>query len=278
MRIEGYVSALGELLASSAYTVAFTGAGVSEESGIPTFRGDAGIWKEFPPAVYGNLPGLAAAFLLRPRRVASLASGVLETLVRAEPNPCHLALARLEREGRLQAVITQNIDGLHQAAGSRRVMELHGNAFRLRCLRCGARAEVERDRALRALGGLRVAGTRRGLLGALREYAPPCVDCGGRTRPDVVLFGEGLPPGEFNRALEEAGRCRLLLVLGTSGLVYPAALIPRVAWEAGAKVVVVDPASTALSSRAHLHIPFPAGTFFLRYLESECYRGGSRER
>lgn len=261
------LSALEELLDASPYTVAFTGAGVSEESGIPTFRGREGIWKEFPPALYGNLPGLALAFLARPRRVAALASGVLGTLLRAEPNPCHLALARLEMEGRLHAVITQNIDGLHQAAGSRRVIELHGNAFRLRCTRCGARVEVQRERALAVLEGLREAMTRRRLLEALRRYAEPCMRCGGRTRPDVVLFGEGLPAGELNQALEEAGRCRLMLVLGTSGVVYPAAMVPRLALENGARLVVVDPARTALSSRAHLHIPAPAGSFFAAWLE-----------
>lgn len=165
--VEGYVKALQELLDSSTYTGAFTGAGVSAESGIPTFRGDEGIWREYPPALYGNLPGLAPAFLLRPHRLAGLASGLLDTLLRARPNPCHLALARLEEEGRLRAVITQNIDGLHQAAGSRQVLELHGNAFRLRCARRGRWVEVGRERALGVLESLREGGTRRRLLKAL---------------------------------------------------------------------------------------------------------------
>ncbi|MGQ9705127.1 MAG: SIR2 family NAD-dependent protein deacylase [Actinomycetota bacterium] len=271
--VEGYVKALEELLDSSTYTVAFTGAGVSAESGIPTFRGDEGIWRKYPPALYGNPPGLALAFLFRPRRLAGLASGLLDTFLRARPNPCHLALARLEEEGRLRAVITQNIDGLHQAAGSSLVLELHGNAFRLRCARCGRRVEVGRERALGVLESLREGGTRRRLLKALGEFATPCGICGGRTRPDVVLFGEGLPPGKFNRALEEAGRCRLMLVLGTSTVVYPAALVPRVALEAGARVVVIDPDFTALSSHAHLHIPMAAGTFFARFLEAESLHG-----
>lgn len=265
--------ALEELLTASPYTVAFTGAGVSEESGIPTFRGREGIWKDFPPALYGNFPGLALAFLVRPRRVAALASGILSALLRAEPNSCHLALARLEREGRLRAVITQNIDGLHQAAGSRRVLELHGNAFRLRCTRCGARTELGRDRAQTALESLWEAKTRRGLLEALRRYAEPCGECGGRMRPDVVLFGEGLPAGVLDQALDEAGRCRLMLVLGTSGVVYPAALVPQVALESGARLVVVDPSHTALSSRAHLHITAPAGSFFSAWLEGRDARG-----
>ncbi|MDI6874766.1 SIR2 family NAD-dependent protein deacylase [Candidatus Solincola sp.] len=264
--MEEYLSALGGLLDASPYTVAFTGAGVSAESGIPTFRGDEGIWKEYPPALYGNLLGLALAFLFRPRRLAGLASGILDTLLRARPNPCHRVLARLEEEGRLRAVITQNIDGLHQAAGSRQVLELHGNAFRLRCVRCGRRTEVERERAWGVLETLREAGNRRRLLKSMREYTLPCGSCGGRTRPDVVLFGEGLPPAEFNRSLEEAGRCRLMLVLGTSAVVYPAAMIPRVALEGGARLVVVDPSRTALTSQAHLHIPLPAGSFFAHWL------------
>lgn len=271
--MEEYLSALRELIHASPYTVAFTGAGVSAESGIPTFRGDEGIWREYPPAIYGNLPGLALAFLFRPRRLAGLASGVLASLLQAQPNPCHRALAMLEGEGRLRAVITQNIDGLHQAAGSRLVLELHGNAFRLRCAGCGKRTEVERERALGVLESLRESGTRRRLLRALREYAAPCASCGGRTRPDVVLFGEGLPQGEFNRALEEASRCRLMLVLGTSAVVYPAALIPQAALEGGAKLVVVDPSRTILSSRAHLHVPAAAGRFFALWLERESAPG-----
>lgn len=265
--MDEYLSAFSEVLAASRYAVAFTGAGVSAESGIPTFRGDQGIWKEYPPALYGNLPGLALAFLFRQKRLARLAFEVLSTLLEASPNPCHQALARMEREGMLRAVITQNVDDLHRTAGSERVLELHGNAFRLRCAGCGSRMEVDRESAWKARDMLQSVRTRRGLLEALRGYARPCGKCGGRTRPDVVLFGESLPPRVMNEAMEEASRCDLLLVLGTSAVVYPAAVIPRLALEGGAKLVVVDPENTALSSRAHLRIPFPAGAFFAGYLE-----------
>lgn len=256
------------LLESSAYAVAFTGAGVSAESGIPTFRGDEGIWREYPPAVYGNLPGLALAFLFRRHRLASLASQVLTTLLEASPNPCHHALARLEREGLLQAVITQNVDDLHRMAGSTRVLELHGNAFRLRCSRCGLCVDADRDRARQARDRLLQPNiTRRALLAALREYAGTCAACGGRTRPDVVLFGESLPVETLNQAMEEASRCDLLLVLGTSSVVYPAAVIPRMALESGARLVEVNPQASSISALAHLRIPLPAGVFFSSYLE-----------
>lgn len=265
---EEWLEAFRGFLESSTYAVAFTGAGVSAESGIPTFRGDEGIWREYPPAVYGNLPGLALAFLFRRRRLARLASEVLTTLLEASPNPCHHALARLEREGPLRAVITQNVDDLHRVAGSMRVLELHGNAFRLRCSRCGLRMDVDRDKALEARDRLLQPGiSRRGLLAALMEYAGACGACGGRTRPDVVLFGESLPVDTMNQAMEEASRCDLLLVLGTSSMVYPAAVIPRMALESGAKLVEVNPNASSISSRAHLRIPLPAGVFFASYLE-----------
>ncbi len=265
---EQWLEAFHGLLESSAYAVAFTGAGVSAESGIPTFRGNEGIWRKYPPALYGNLPGLALAFLFRKRRLARLASEVLTTLLDASPNPCHHALALLEREGPLRAVITQNVDDLHRAAGSIRVLELHGNAFRLRCSRCGLRMDVDRDKAREVREKLLKPDiTRRGLLAALMEYAEACVSCGGRTRPDVVLFGESLPAETMNQAMEEASRCDLLLVLGTSSVVYPAAIIPRMALESGARLVEVNPQPSFVSARAHLRIPLPAGAFFASYLE-----------
>ncbi len=272
--MEEYLRAFEQALRDSRSALAFTGAGVSEESGIPVFRGSGGLWEEYPPAIYGNLPGLALVFLLRRGRLAGFAAGIVSALAKAAPNPCHIALAAMEREGLLRGVVTQNIDGLHTLAGSGKVLELHGSAYRLRCMRCHATQGVEREKLgeiERRLNSPRI--TRRDLLRALRCYAPTCPRCGGRTRPDVVFFGEGLPPGVMDEALELASRCDLFLALGTSSLVYPAAMVPRVALDAGARLVEINPHPTALSTLATLRIPFPAGEFFAAYLGRDGRNG-----
>jgi NAD-dependent deacetylase len=265
-----YLDAFLELLGGAGEVLAFTGAGVSEESGIPTFRGSGGLWEKYPPTVYGNLPGLAAAFLFRPRRLSGFAADVLRTILEARPNPCHTALALLEEKGILRGVVTQNIDDLHSLAGNKEVMELHGNAFRLRCRACGLCRKVDREDLSTLLRRLEEGGMkRRTMLRLLRDYLVPCPECGGGTRPGVVFFGEALPPGVLDRAVEAASRCDVLLVLGTSALVYPAALVPRAALDAGARLVEVNPEPTGLTPFVDLHVPLPAGRFFSLYLERE---------
>ena len=150
--------------------------------------------------------------------------GLLEAL---EPNPAHAAIARWQDRFGDFTVVTQNIDGLHQAAGSREVIELHGSIWRARCVRCGARYNL---RELRIDNG-----------------GPACFDCGSSMRPDVVLFGEMLPAGAFERAAAKAASCDLCFVVGTSAVVYPAAAIPEIARAAGAYVVEVNPERTPLS-------------------------------
>ena len=266
--MEEFLYAFEGVLSTSRYAVAFTGAGVSEESGIPTFRGSGGLWENYSPAVYGNLPGLALVFLFRKRRLAGFAADVVSTLVEASPNPCHVALARMEKAGLLKGVVTQNVDDLHSVAGSERVLELHGNAYRLRCGRCRSVRKVERERLAEVAEKLRLSRvTRRDLLRVLGDYAPRCPECGGRTRPDVVLFGESLPPGVMDESIALASQCDLLLVLGTTSVVYPAAIVPRVALDAGARLVEINPHSTSLTPCAHLRIPYPAGEFFAKYME-----------
>ena len=270
--MEECLQVLDELLAASSHALAFTGAGVSEESGVPTFRGSGGLWEDYPPAVYGNLAGLAAAFFLRARRLAGFAADMATALWGASPNPCHVALAEMERRGLLEAVITQNVDDLHAMAGSGKVLELHGNAYRLRCLRCRRVCRVGRERLAEVAARLRAPRvTRRDLVAAFRHYAPRCTECGARTRPDVVFFGEGLPPRVLDESIELAARCDLLLVLGTASVVYPAALVPRVAMEAGAVLVEVNPHPTPLTPHVRVRIPHRAGAFFARYLESHAW-------
>ena len=224
-RDDGRLPEIAGWLRGARSVVVLTGAGMSTESGIPDFRGPQGVWTKDPKAeklsnlhYYMNDPGV---------RVASWQARLVHPAWTAQPNAGHLALAELERKGRLDTLVTQNIDGLHQAAGSRDVIELHGNVWRARCFDCDARYSLDdlsRD-----------------------EAVPSCFDCGGNLRPDVVLFGEMLPPGAFERAADAAQRCELSFVVGTSAVVYPAASIPEIARGNGAYLVEVNPERTPLS-------------------------------
>jgi NAD-dependent deacetylase len=216
---------LRERFAKANNVLVLTGAGVSAESGVPTFRGGggAGVWKGLPFEVISS-----AGMLERDLRAVwewfNYRRGLLEAL---KPNPAHAAIARWQDRFSDFTLVTQNIDGLHQAAGSREVIELHGSIWRARCVRCGALANL---RELRTDNGV-----------------PACFDCGNAMRPDVVLFGEMLPAGAFEQAAARAAVCELCFVVGTSAVVYPAAAIPEIARAAGAYVVEVNPERTPLS-------------------------------
>jgi NAD-dependent deacetylase len=220
---------LRERLGAARRVFVLTGAGVSAESGVPTFRGGGGtaMWKGLPFEVISSaamverdLPAVWEWFDYR--------RGVLG---HCQPNPAHLALARWQGRFEGLTLATQNIDGLHAAAGSRDVLELHGNIWRARCLRCDARADL---RSLKE-----------------QERPPGCPECGDPMRPDVVLFGEIVPADVYSLAAERAAECELCFVVGTSALVYPAAGLPLVARRAGAYVVEVNPEPTPLSEVCH---------------------------
>lgn len=222
-----------------------TGAGVSAESGVPTFRGGGGtdVWKGMPfyvissaEMVERDLPEVWEWFDYRRR--------LLEKL---EPNPAHVAIARWQERFPHFTLATQNIDGLHERAGSRGVLELHGNLWRARCASCEARRD------------LREAETG--------ERPPVCRVCGGRMRPDVVLFGELLPAGVFERAAISASSCDLCFVVGTSALVYPAMRLPEIARAAGAYVVEVNPEETPFSESCDEVLKGRAGEILPQLME-----------
>ena len=200
-----------------------TGAGVSAESGVPTFRGggNTAVWKGMPFDVISSarmvkrdLPAVWEWFDYRRTLRQPL-----------KPNPAHREIARWEKRFQQFTLVTQNIDGLHQKAGSTGVIELHGNIWRARCVECDARYEIL----------------------ASESHPEQCVSCGNSLRPDVVLFGEMLPLGAFELAAEGAQQCELCIVVGTSGIVYPAASLPEIAKAAGAYLCEVNPERTALS-------------------------------
>ena len=202
-----------------------TGAGVSAESGVPTFRGGGNttVWKGLPFELISSA-GMLARDLPAVWEWFNYRRGLLGAL---KPNPAHEAIARWQTRFRDLTLVTQNIDGLHQAAGSRNVIELHGNIWRARCFECGS---VHDGRELK-----------------FDESVPVCFDCGGDLRPDVVLFGEMLPAGAFEAAAMKAHVCELCFVVGTSAVVYPAASVPELARAASAYVVEVNPERTPLS-------------------------------
>ena len=229
-----FAPALLSALSEARFVAALTGAGISAESGISTFRDPGGLWARFDPRELAT----ASAFARDPKRVWDWYAWRRERVAEAQPNAGHLALAQLERAAPDFALITQNVDGLHQRAGSRNVIELHGNITRVKCSREGTIVERWDDAAPRV---------------------PRCPACGALLRPDVVWFEELLPESALAAAEDAVGRCDVLLVVGTSAEVYPAAALPAAAKAAGAIVVEINPNPTPLSGAADYVLRGPAG-------------------
>jgi NAD-dependent deacetylase len=243
----------------SGRVVCLTGSGISADSGIATFRGKGGLWEKYDPDIYAHAEGLARHFRAHPGQVTDFIVDFYSTLLKAKPNPAHLALALLEREHMLRAIITQNIDNLHQTAGSRRVIELHGNAFRIRCTGCPRTIILERERVQEMVQWLKKSrASRIKLLKIISRYFPKC-SCGSRYRIDIVLFGETLPEAQLNQASGQLADCSLLLLVGTSLEVYPAASLPRLAKQNGAVLVEINPEASALSQLCDYRIRASAG-------------------
>ncbi len=229
------VRSLAGLIARARRVVALTGAGVSVPSGIPDFRSrGSGLWEGVDPMEVAHVD----AFRSDPARFWSFYGPRFHLLAGKRPNPAHAALAELERRGRLEAVITQNIDGLHQAAGSREVVEVHGSTASASCLVCGTHhpqaAVIER-------------------FDAAADHVPRC-DEGHPLKPDVVLFGDMLPVAEVERAWELAEGADLLLCVGSSLEVHPVAQLPAVALNAGARLAIVTRGTTPFDSRAEVRL------------------------
>jgi NAD-dependent deacetylase len=219
-----------DLLAAARQGVAFTGAGVSAESGIRTFRGQDGLWRQYDPYKVASIEG----FREDPAVYWRVASEGWRMFRQARPNPGHVALAAMEEAGHLAGVVTQNTDGLHRDAGTRRLIELHGNGRTVRCLDCGA-TEPRPDVQARLD----------------RELPPRCGTCGGgHIKPDVVFFGEALPSAAMMEAFRLARQSDLMLVVGSSLQVYPAADVPEAAAERGVPLVIVNDEPTPLDVAA----------------------------
>ncbi|MFH0826846.1 MAG: NAD-dependent deacylase [Candidatus Omnitrophota bacterium] len=224
-----------------------TGAGISAESGIPTFRGKGGLWEKYDPQTYAYPDGLENLLRREPKKLADFVSDFYTVLLEAKPNPAHISLAALEKKGILESVITQNIDDLHALAGSQRIIELHGNAFRIKCAFCSKARELERKEIQASLPLLKMDSlSRLEILKILSRFFPRC-SCGSRFRIDIVLFGEPLPEEALTGALRSLERCSLFLLIGSSLEVYPAASLPSYAKEKGAVLIEINSSLSALS-------------------------------
>jgi NAD-dependent deacetylase len=246
------VDVLADLVRMARRAVAFTGAGISTESGIPDFRSPGGVWTRHKPVLYGDF------MARRDARVQGwkLAAGMFLESRSARPNEGHRALAELERRGHVAAVITQNIDGLHHDAGNSGVIELHGSNRRVRCQGCGREWPTEAI----------VARWQAG------DEAPECEDCGGPLKTATVSFGQSMPEDEMRRAGEVTQRAELFLAIGSSLVVEPAASFPRLAKRAGASLVIVNREPTPLDDIADLVIPEPIGKTLNAVLDRLGYR------
>jgi len=205
---------------------ALTGAGISAESGVPTFRGEEGLWKKFRPEELANFN----AFIRNPDLVWEWYAYRRKLIRDVKPNPGHFGLVDLERCKKHVTIVTQNVDNLHRRAGSENVVELHGNIERSYCIQCHAFVDEPSPEPLTSV--------------------PMCVTCGGLVRPDVVWFGEMLPVEAFSKAESAARHCELFFCIGTSAVVFPAASLPYTALDHGALVVEINREETDLSSRA----------------------------
>jgi len=220
MTIYEEIAGLAKDIIDAKKVVVLSGAGMSVESDIAPFRGPGGLWEKYDPVEYGHITTLRNA----PEKAWIMLSEMQREIMKAKPNKGHYALVKLEEMGLLSSIITQNVDGLHHVAGSRDVIEFHGNLQSVVCMDCNytvPSSEVSLDR-----------------------IPPSCEKCNGPVKPNAIFFGEAIPAGALSRADQESSSCDLMLVVGTSAEVQPAASMPHIAKNAGAKVVEINISET----------------------------------
>ncbi len=215
------IAQAADIIINSRLTIALTGAGISVESGIPDFRSPGGLWSKYDPFEYASI----TVFRTNPEKVWEMAQEMTELVDGAKPNSAHMGMADLEKMGYLHHIITQNVDNLHQEAGSENVIEYHGNTSTLTCLRCGKRFKsIDK-----------------------KDESPPRCRCGYILKPDAVFFGEAIPKDALNKSFRLASEAQALMVVGTSALVSPANTIPSVAKQNGAKIIEINKETTHLT-------------------------------
>ena len=227
------------LIRGSDYIVAFTGAGISVESGIPPFRGEGGLWEKYDPGLFD-----ISYFMQNPKKSWKLLKQIfLDLFGKVEPHKAHTVIAQLQKAGKIKAVITQNIDNLHQEAGSDYVLEFHGNSQYLVCMGCGAKSKIDEI--------------------DIDELPPRCESCTGILKPDFIFFGEGIPQDAHQASIKEAQKADLFIIVGSTGIVMPAALIPFLAAENGAAIIEINPNRSAYTDQiVDVFIEMKAGEAF----------------
>ena len=219
--MEKLIEQAADVIINSKLTLALTGAGISVESGIPDFRSAEGLWSKFDPAEYATI----SAFRSQPEKVWEMLREMDDVVNKARPNDAHLGMGELEKLGYLHHIITQNIDNLHQAGGSKNVIEYHGNSTTLSCLWCRKRYKSEEKRG---------------------EHPPKC-QCQKILKPDIVFFGESIPEDALHRSFELASSAQALMVVGTSAVVSPVNTIPAIAKQNGSMIIEINKERTHLT-------------------------------
>ena len=217
---------VAQLMVNLKQCVVLSGAGISAESGIPTFRSKGGLWEKYDPAIYASIE----VFRKDPSKYWAIRGDFIRKYEEFQPNPAHLALVDLESMGIVRQVVTQNIDGLHKKAGSKNVVEIHGSLREIYCLQCG----------------------KEYLAPQIPDGMPPYCECGGVLKPNTVLFGEQLPQEALAEAYNESTTCKVMLLIGTSAVVYPAASLPSLAKQNGARIIEIN-----------IEKSFPEADFFI---------------
>jgi NAD-dependent deacetylase len=246
LSLEEIILRAAQLLASAQRIVCLTGAGVSAESGVATFRdAQTGLWSKFDPQQLASQSGFRAD----PGLVWRWYMQRLQMVEAAQPNPGHIALAQLEQLTPGFTLITQNVDDLHERAGSRSVLHIHGRITHMRCNVCAFEHPLQTSERAHV-------------------QPPICLQCGGPVRPDVVWFGENLPARIYDNGWRATEQCDVMLVVGTSGVVYPVAGLPFVAQQHGAQIIDVNPECTPISEMAELFLPGASGEILPRLVEA----------
>ncbi|NQU51026.1 MAG: NAD-dependent protein deacylase [Bacteroidetes bacterium] len=239
--MEKLIKKTAGLIKKSNYTIAFTGAGISVESGIPPFRGEHGLWNKYNPEVLD-----LEYYLQNSEKCWKYIREIFyDFFADANPNLAHQVLAKMEKEGLLNSIITQNIDNLHQEAGSKAVHEFHGNSKKLKCLKCGKRySSSEFD---------------------FKFIPPKCVNDGEILKPDFIFFGEGIPEDAYANSFAEAEKAEVCLVIGSTGEVMPASHVPRTAKQSGATIIEINPEESMFTKQlTDIHLKGKAGEILLK--------------
>ncbi len=253
---ENEIKKAAKILSQTDKAVAFCGAGVSQESGISTYRDTGGLWDKIDPMEISTTEGFINTLKNRSDILLPIISSLLESLEKADFNSGHKALFELEEMGVLKSVITQNVDNLHQEAGSRNVIEVHGNAFNMRCLSCDLEKKYNRKELVRDFKE-KFFSLKEFSLENLISIVPKCSSCSFVMRPDGVMFGEAVK--DLSKAFNEAATTDVILALGTSGVVYPVANLPVEAKNSGARVIVINPVKNGFKGTSDIFIKLKTG-------------------